>query len=240
MPRLWGTGRSPAPAGGQKLGKSLLMGLKAGFFSGVVAGVTAGVYAGIKASKNGGDFWSGKRPEVNTVSTLEPKGIEPVGLPKPKGGDLSGLQSISFNENMIATIELDEVILNAGPSFRAVQEINSLALCSSVGECGKYIRYSLESGFNKQRDAFLGKSPNAAKDYGTFLQKNGYRNINTSTYLKGDIAVFNSNANHTWGHVQIYNGEQWVSDYFQNRFWPNNTYENANDYSIFRWFNLKR
>ena len=60
----------------------------------MAAGVTAGVTAGLKATKNGGNFWSGKRPEVNSISTLTPKGIEPVGLPKPKGGDLSGLQPV--------------------------------------------------------------------------------------------------------------------------------------------------
>ncbi len=79
---------------GEKFGESLIMGLKAGLFSGVAAGVTAGVGAGIKSAKSGGDFWSRPpRPEVNTVSTLKPQGIEPVGLPKPKGS-LEGLQPI--------------------------------------------------------------------------------------------------------------------------------------------------
>jgi len=116
---------------GQKFGKSLLMGLKAGFFSGVAAGVLNGVSAGLKATKNGGNFWSGKRPEVNSVSTLKPQGIEPVGLPKPKG-DLSGLEAIDSSNSLSSKLNPDNFQLS-NPTLRAEVENLYGSLVEEVG-----------------------------------------------------------------------------------------------------------
>jgi hypothetical protein len=49
----------------------------------------------------GSIYRTGKRPEVNTVSTLKPQGIEPVGLPRPKGGDLNDLRPIELRETYL-------------------------------------------------------------------------------------------------------------------------------------------
>jgi len=47
------------------------------------------------------------------------------------------------------------------------------------------------------------------------------------------------------GHIQMYNGEKWVSDFVQRRFWPGTAYENDYkkrkeekrevNFKIFRW-----
>jgi hypothetical protein len=43
------------------------------------------------------------------------------------------------------------------------------------------------------------------------------------------------------GHIQMYNGTQWVSDFFQTRpFWPGKDYHNATPqlkFQIYRWIN---
>ena len=33
--------------------------------------------------------------------------------------------------------------------------------------------------------------------------------------------------NHPHGHIQMYNGEKWISDFRQNNFWPGSDYKNA-------------
>ncbi len=53
--------------------------------------------------------------------------------------------------------------------------------------------------------------------------------------MAGDIAVFQSYPGGSiHGHIQMYNGSQWVSDFKQSKFWANNGYEKAADYEIFR------
>jgi type VI secretion system secreted protein VgrG len=71
--------------------------------------------------------------------------------------------------------------------------------------------------------------------------------LNNYTPLKGDIAVIQgypggttcSSCGCPCGHIQMYNGSQWVSDFFQstNRtFYPGPAYqENAPAFEIYRW-----
>lgn len=118
----------------------------------------------------------------------------------------------------------------------AVNWLNNNAHSSwkdSKGQCAKYIRWSLESGLGLKKDAFLGKAPVAARSYGPFLESQGFQSVNTSNYLKGDIAVIQgyeggtSDANGVpYGHIQMYNGNIWISDFKQHRpFWPSGKYE---------------
>ncbi len=54
-----------------------------------------------------------------------------------------------------------------------------------------------------------------------------------NNYKKGDIAVFYAIGKHTSGHVQIYNGSKWISDFKQNKFYP---YADGSepDYTVYR------
>ncbi len=58
--------------------------------------------------------------------------------------------------------------------------------------------------------------------------------------MRGDIAVFKgfgTDPNGTWnGHIQMYNGNQWVSDFKQNLITPGPSYRTPPDpYIIYRW-----
>ena len=35
-------------------------------------------------------------------------------------------------------------------------------------------------------------------------------------YEKGDISVTENNDNHTYGHIAMWNGTKWISDFVQN------------------------
>ncbi|MFI1772529.1 hypothetical protein [Thalassobellus citreus] len=54
--------------------------------------------------------------------------------------------------------------------------------------------------------------------------------------MAGDIVVIQSYAGGSvHGHIQIYNGTQWVSDFKQSDFWPGSGYsKNEPSYNIFR------
>jgi hypothetical protein len=68
--------------------------------------------------------------------------------------------------------------------------------------------------------------PASAKDYGPFLLKKGAQVVpggDDYTPQKADIAVFDGTDAHPHGHIQIFTGTQWVSDFKQNRFSPYKT-----------------
>lgn len=49
------------------------------------------------------------------------------------------------------------------------------------------------------------------------LEARGFTEIDANTpLLPGDIGVLNATKAHEYGHVQVWNGHQWVSDFFQN------------------------
>lgn len=52
-------------------------------------------------------------------------------------------------------------------------------------------------------------------------------------YKKDDIVVFDAIGKHTSGHVQIYNGSKWISDFEQKKFYP---YADGSepDYRVYR------
>lgn len=111
------------------------------------------------------------------------------------------------------------------------------------GKCANYIRWSLEAGFGLKKDIFLGKTPVSARSYGPFLESKGFQSVNTTGYLKGDIAVIQGYSGGTsdangipYGHIQMYNGSIWISDFKQRDFWPGGGYRTNQPSSvIYRW-----
>ncbi|WP_288870504.1 hypothetical protein [uncultured Capnocytophaga sp.] len=131
---------------------------------------------------------------------------------------------------------------------RIHKEIDERPDKNPTGSCAKYVRYGLESGGINTSDR-----PNYACNYGPFLLRKGFNQINITdpndyTPIKGDIVVFDTYPGQSpdpAGHIQIYNGEKWVSDFVQRRFWPGTAYENDYkkrkeekrevNFKIFRW-----
>jgi RHS repeat-associated protein len=85
--------------------------------------------------------------------------------------------------------------------------------------------------------------PSPAKDNGPWLMAHGAKRVAQSDESslpegydprKGDIAIFQGGEKrNTSGHMQIYNGKQWVSDTFQRTFSPRQGYEGG--VSIYRF-----
>ncbi|OGR51349.1 MAG: hypothetical protein A2049_00605 [Elusimicrobia bacterium GWA2_62_23] len=111
-----------------------------------------------------------------------------------------------------------------------VRWIDANAQLKSQHTCAKAVRQGLEAG-----GLDVSKRPEMAKDYGAFLEKNGFKVIGPDGYSpqKGDIVVFQPGPNPA-GHIQVWNGRTWVSDFVQN---PNKVSPYGNQtpsYAIYR------
>lgn len=121
---------------------------------------------------------------------------------------------------------------------KAIEYGNKILLQKSKGQCAKHVRLMLEEGGLNT----LGH-PIAACNYDKFLPKIGFINIITlqtrqkqlefskNNALPGDIAVMNHGK---YGHICIWNGTNWISDFKQNNMWP---YAGNGECKIFRYYN---
>ena len=116
---------------------------------------------------------------------------------------------------------------------KAVKYLNSNASPKSTGYCAKSVRLAINAG-----GIDINPHPISAKDYGASLEKSGFESVLTTNYdpVKGDISVIQPYTNGSpHGHIAMYNGEQWVSDFMQRDMWGGPGYrKNKPDYSIYR------
>ena len=110
----------------------------------------------------------------------------------------------------------------------------------SIGRCAMYVRKALNAGgFDTTGHPLL------AANYGNLLKNRGWSVVSKDNYKPeiGDIIVINSfvgrHKQHPSGHIQMYNGTQWVSDFKQRTLMPGEDYRISNPgYVIYR-FNKK-
>ena len=109
--------------------------------------------------------------------------------------------------------------------------ITQHAASRSRGLCALYVRKALEAG-----GCCMWGYPNAAKKYREFLPYLDFTEIDKENYHPeiGDIVVFNSTEGHPYGHIAIWNGQQWVSDFRQRSLYVANAYRKSKDFQYFR------
>ncbi|MGO4709817.1 PAAR-like protein [Chryseobacterium sp. 2TAF14] len=96
------------------------------------------------------------------------------------------------------------------------------------GDCALYVRKAINSGG-------ISGSWGDAWQYINALPKIGFTDLGKITnFKKGDIVVFNKTGGRKWGHISMWTGSQWVSDFTQNSIIVHNDYIDK-DYHIFRW-----
>lgn len=95
---------------------------------------------------------------------------------------------------------------------KAVKYLKENAQRQSTGYCARYITNALyEAGFDFPR-------PSQASFFidNGILNQIGYIEIaNTNSYIIGDITVTEANINHAYGHVAMWCGDNWISDFIQ-------------------------
>ena len=72
--------------------------------------------------------------------------------------------------------------------------------------------------------------------YNKILLQMGFVEVSTSYYTPrcGDISVLPANSYSSFGHIAIYDGKQWVSDFKQKSIYPSGAYKEVGTCQIFR------
>ncbi|MBF7997621.1 hypothetical protein [Rahnella laticis] len=123
----------------------------------------------------------------------------------------------------------------------AISHLNDNSTDASQGECAKFVRLSIKAGGISIVSPPLrpGYKYPAAADYGGSLLQKGFHVVYThvagGTELTdtasvpgqqaGDVVVIAEIPGHKYGHMAMFNGTQWVSDFKQKKsFYPANAY----------------
>ncbi|WP_312803831.1 N-acetylglucosaminidase [Atlantibacter hermannii] len=132
----------------------------------------------------------------------------------------------------------------------SVSYINSHVEPRSLGKCAAYVRRAVEAGGVKIQipPPRIGNSASAC-DYGPSLEKVGFKPVYvypgsgpTDTAVipgqqTGDVVVIQPIDGHPHGHIALFNGVNWVSDFIQLRgFYPGQQYRNVKPaYKLYRY-----
>ena len=138
---------------------------------------------------------------------------------KPERTD-QGQNAVSFD----LSASIDHLNTNAFPSYQ-----------NGCGKCARAVRLAIDAG-GIDTDV-RGTSSTSAKDYGANLEVWGFEEINKENYVpqKGDVRIIQPPQGETHGHMNMYNGERWVSDFIERDYWPGPAYRREEpDYQIFR------
>jgi uncharacterized Zn-binding protein involved in type VI secretion len=107
---------------------------------------------------------------------------------------------------------------------KAAKHLSANAAPKSQGKCAKYVRQAMEAGGMDTTGR-----PVSAKDYGPFLDKKGFAKVSPENYVpqKGDVVVIQPyKGGSVHGHIAMYDGQQWVSDFKQKDMWGGSGYRN--------------
>jgi hypothetical protein len=117
---------------------------------------------------------------------------------------------------------------------KAVQYLDSHAQRHSLHKCATYVGDAI-------RNPAAGGQPMGhtlnAKDYGPELESAGFRQVTDGTLQKGDVAVIQPYpGGNQAGHMTMYDGKDWVSDFNQgSNMYPGPGYRaNQPPYKIYR------
>jgi len=141
------------------------------------------------------------------------------------GATSNGFSSGALNPSV-------ESIANGFDLQSCISVLRGNAHASSTGYCARYVRWGLEAG-----GINTAGRPGHAKYYGSFLESRGFSpvsNYNVSRPQVGDVAVFQQRYQGHSGHIQMYDGTRWISDFNQNRFLPGSKYANV-PFTVYRY-----
>lgn len=125
---------------------------------------------------------------------------------------------------------------------KAVEHLNKNAEQASTDYCARYVKNAISAG----GDIKAWPSIISAKDYGNALLDRGFQVLPPdSIFSTGDVAIIQGikktdfpvgeiKKDHPHGHIAMFNGQQWVSDFKQdNGYYPGNDYHKAKPACVF-------
>lgn len=134
----------------------------------------------------------------------------------------------STNAQSVVSSLKSKLSSSAAPSV-AARLASRAAHGRSQGRCAMYVRKALQAAgyqFKPQESAYMYATNGTLKSAGFVkIDKNNYEP------QVGDVVVWHRTAKHPHGHIQIYNGSSWVSDFNQPKFSP---YSQPGSYTVWR------
>lgn len=123
------------------------------------------------------------------------------------------------------------IFYNEYSNEKAVEYLTANAENHSVKSCALYVRRAIEAG---GCPTFL--QPPSACDYDKFLPDLGFIQIDAEGYTPqiGDVVVFSAIKGHKNGHICMYNGKQWVSDFKQRSMYSASAYRREGTHTYWR------
>jgi hypothetical protein len=115
-------------------------------------------------------------------------------------------------------------------SEKAVQHLNDHARVNSAGPCAEFVREAIEAG------GLILVRKASAKDYGPSLESVMFWVLpEWPLHLAaGDVVVIQPVTGHPHGHMAMYNGSSWVSDFKQaHGYYPGPVYRAAKPPAVF-------
>jgi len=112
-----------------------------------------------------------------------------------------------------------------GASIAHLQR-NSPENRKSQGECAKYVGDAIEAGGARINRALNNSAEgDSAYGYGPVVESGGYRAMPEGTKEQaGDVVVIQPTPKHKRGHVAMYDGKVWRSDFIQDHMYPSMDY----------------
>jgi hypothetical protein len=186
------------------------------------------------------------RPGSNQISSAYPAERAYPGVMRRILGRSAAMQPVSTNAgstNKSAREISEQVSSAAGPSTetqdgfnnnRFVEWMHNNALSRSAHRCAMFVRHALEAAGMSTADR---PSTGDAGDYGPYLQRHGAQVVPIDEeYVPkpGDTAVFAKTDEHPNGHIEVFDGEAWVSDFRQRSFSPYRDVESTPPVTMYR------
>jgi hypothetical protein len=170
-------------------------------------------------------------------------------------GKVVQVQPVSSPDGTLQPLTADKKAANGGNSGQSIVTDNSIpppsssigtlnksqlsdwmdahALSRSSHHCAMYCRLGMEAAGLDTADR---PRSGDAGDYGPFLLRHGAKAVAQDSYVPqvGDVAVFDKTGKHPYGHIEMYDGHQWVSDFMQHGFSPYRDAASTPPFTIYR------
>ena len=132
---------------------------------------------------------------------------------------------------LVGIVLVNLLLINNYNNDKAVEHLRAHAQPRSTKQCAGYVRRAIEAG---GCPTFL--YPVSACDYEVFMPDLGFDKIPEEEYVpqKGDVVVFSDVPGHINGHMCMYDGRQWISDFKQRSMYCASAYRTHGHHTYWR------
>ncbi len=174
--------------------------------------------------------------------------------PRVPAGNQDGGQWTDGSGEGIQNDDVTGSVTNKRPSNNrkfdkdgAIQHLQDNAKPSTTHWCARFVANAIEKGGGLN----IGPRPDFAKDFGLWLERGGFQEVASSIRYSnsvravfppdgyelrvGDVAVLQPYPPNTAGHMTMFDGQNWISDFVQRDMWGGSTSRNYRpSYKIYR------